>query len=112
MTIDTKLVTIFGATGMRFTFSFCFLNLKYHEYLVDHRLTGRQGGSVVRSLIQNPTIRVRAITRNPATTKAKELASLGAEVVKADGNNPDELYVAFSGSWGAFVNTNSEDPVS
>lgn len=73
--------------------------------------SGRQGSSVVRSLVQNPTFHVRAITRNPSSSKAKELASLGAELVKADGFNRQELQHAFSGSWGAFVNTNSEDPV-
>lgn len=65
----------------------------------------------MRSLVQNPTFHVRAITRNPSSSKAKELASLGAELVKADGFNRQELQQAFSGSWGAFVNTNSEDPV-
>ncbi|GAQ40480.1 NmrA-like domain-containing protein 1 [Aspergillus tubingensis] len=85
MTIETKTITVFGATG-------------------------RQGSSVVRSLVQNPTFHVRAITRNPSSSKAKELASLGAELVKADGFNRQELQQAFSGSWGAFVNTNSEDP--
>jgi hypothetical protein len=34
------------------------------------------------------------------------------EVVRADGFNKDELQAAFAGSWAAFVNTNSEDPVS
>ncbi|OOF90612.1 hypothetical protein ASPCADRAFT_178837 [Aspergillus carbonarius ITEM 5010] len=85
MTITTKLITVFGATG-------------------------RQGSSVVRSLLQNPDFRVRAITRTPESTKAQELASLGAEIVKADGFNREELLLAFAGSWGAFVNTNSEDP--
>ncbi|PYH85266.1 NmrA-like family protein [Aspergillus uvarum CBS 121591] len=82
---DTKIITVFGATG-------------------------RQGSSVVRSLVQNPQFQVRAITRNPASTKAKELVALGAEVVQADGFNREQLAVAFAGSWGAFVNTNSEDP--
>ncbi|PWY80809.1 NAD(P)-binding protein [Aspergillus sclerotioniger CBS 115572] len=85
MTITTKLITVFGATG-------------------------RQGSSVVRSLVQNPDFRVRAITRTPESPKAKELASIGAEIVKADGFNREELLLAFAGSWGAFVNTNSEDP--
>ncbi|PYI02726.1 NAD(P)-binding protein [Aspergillus sclerotiicarbonarius CBS 121057] len=85
MTITTKLITVFGATG-------------------------RQGSSVVRSLLQNPTFRVRAITRTPDSTKATELATLGAEIIKADGFSQEELSQAFASSWGAFVNTNSEDP--
>lgn len=32
-------------------------------------------------------------------------------MVKADGFNKEEMKAAFTGSWGAFVNTNAEDPV-
>lgn len=65
----------------------------------------------MRSLIQNVNFQIRAITRNPTSAKAKELALLGAEIVRADGFNRDELCQAFANSWAAFVNTNSEDPV-
>lgn len=82
---STKLVTVFGATG-------------------------NQGGSVARSLLKNKDFSVRGITRNPGSDAAKALASLGAEIVKADGFNKDEMKAAFNGSWGAFVNTQSEDP--
>jgi uncharacterized protein YbjT (DUF2867 family) len=74
--------------------------------------TGQQGGSVVRSLVQNPSFHVRAITRNPASDKAKQLEALGVEVIKANGFNKDELATAFNGAYGAFVNTNSDDPVT
>ncbi|KAF7510639.1 hypothetical protein GJ744_006251 [Endocarpon pusillum] len=82
---STKLVTVFGATG-------------------------NQGGAVARSLLKNKNFSVRGITRNPGSDAAKALASLGAEMVKADGFNKDEMKAAFEGSWGAFVNTQSEDP--
>ncbi|PLB37646.1 NmrA/HSCARG family protein [Aspergillus candidus] len=73
--------------------------------------TGAQGGSVVRSLLQNTEFAVRAITRNASSTAAQNLTALGAEVVQADGWNKSQVQEAFSGSWAAFLNTNSEDPM-
>ncbi|CAM1500601.1 Fc.00g097630.m01.CDS01 [Cosmosporella sp. VM-42] len=74
--------------------------------------TGTQGGSVVASLLQNKAnaFTVRGITRNPESEKAKALSSQGAEVVKADGFVKEQVIEAFRGSWGVFVNTNSDDP--
>ncbi|GIK05066.1 NmrA-like domain-containing protein 1 [Aspergillus viridinutans] len=72
--------------------------------------TGKQGGSVARSLLQNKYFHVRCITRSPTSAKAKQLASLGAEMCQADGFSETDLLRAFNGSWGAFVNTNSENP--
>lgn len=75
---------------------------------------GAQGGSVVQSLLQNKakTFEIRGITRNPDSEKAKALASQGVEVVRADGLVKNEVVEAFKDSWGVFVNTNSDDPVS
>ncbi|KAF5549227.1 hypothetical protein FNAPI_8047 [Fusarium napiforme] len=74
--------------------------------------TGSQGGSVVQSLLQNKSqsFRIRGITRNPESEKAKALAEHGVEVVKADGLVREEVIEAFRGSWGVFANTNSDDP--
>ncbi|CAG7556009.1 unnamed protein product [Fusarium equiseti] len=74
--------------------------------------TGSQGGSVVQSLLQDKSqsFKIRGITRNPDSEKAKGLASQGVEVVKADGLVKEEVVEAFRGSWGVFVNTNSDDP--
>jgi uncharacterized protein YbjT (DUF2867 family) len=83
----TKIVTIFGATG-------------------------NQGGSVARSLLRNPEFRVRAITRNSLSEPSKALQFLGAEIVQADGFRPHEMEATFKGSWGAFININSDDKVS
>ena len=71
--------------------------------------TGNQGTSVARALLSDKTgaFAVRAITRNPDSDSAKALASLGAEVVRADGREKASL----AGSWGVFANTNSDDPV-
>lgn len=86
---SSKLITVYGATGS-------------------------QGGSVIQSLLQNKSqsFKIRGITRNPDSEKAKGLASQGVEVVKADGLVKEEVVEAFRGSWGVFANTNSDDPVS
>jgi uncharacterized protein YbjT (DUF2867 family) len=76
--------------------------------------TGSQGGSVVTSLLQSKTgaFSVRGITRNTASEKSQALAKQGVEMVQADGLNKQQIVAALKGSWGFFVNTNSEDPVS
>lgn len=86
--MSSKLVTVFGATGT-------------------------QGSAVLRSLQSNTsnTFKLRGITRNPSSDSAKDLSSFGIETVQADGWDKASLVSAFEGSWGAFVNTNSEDPV-
>jgi uncharacterized protein YbjT (DUF2867 family) len=85
----TKLITVYGSTGA-------------------------QGGSVVNSILRDKRnqFRVRGITRDPMSEKAKQLASAGVEMVKADGLKNEELVEAFRGSWAVFVNTNSDDQVS
>ena len=86
MSPDRKLITIFGGTG-------------------------KQGGSVAHSLLQSPDFRVRVITRNPQSDASRKLAALGADIAQGDGFSGDEMLSAFSGSWGAFVNINSDDKV-
>ncbi|KJZ70338.1 hypothetical protein HIM_10267 [Hirsutella minnesotensis 3608] len=71
--------------------------------------TGNQGSSVAHSLLQNPSFRVRAITRNASSDVSRTLASSGAEVVQANGFHEKDMLAAFQGSWGAFVNLNSDD---
>lgn len=73
--------------------------------------TGNQGGSVARSILQNPSFRVRAITRNSSSEVSRALASSGAEVIQADGFHRNDMLAAFGGAWGAFVNTNSDDKI-
>jgi uncharacterized protein YbjT (DUF2867 family) len=55
--------------------------------------TGAQGGSVARSLLADPSGRfaVRAITRNPKSDAAQQLARLGAEIVQADIDDQESL---------------------
>lgn len=86
--MSKKLITVFGATGA-------------------------QGSSVLRSLVANTseTFKLRGTTRNPLSNSAQQIATFGVEVVKADGWDKDAMLAAFKGSWGVFVNTNSDDSV-
>lgn len=86
MTVTSSLITVFGATG-------------------------NQGGAVARSLLKNPSFKVRALTRNPNSEASQALASQGAEVQQADGFDKQSMLSAFAGSWGVFVNINSDDKV-
>lgn len=75
--------------------------------------TGNQGGGVARALLADKTsaFSVRGITRNPDSERAKALVSVGAEVMRADGRQKEQLTAAFGGSWAVFANTQSDDPV-
>lgn len=70
--------------------------------------TGSQGGGTARAILADPDsgFTVRALTRNPASSAAKELAALGAEVVEADFYNEASVQRAFEGAYGAFLVTN------
>jgi uncharacterized protein YbjT (DUF2867 family) len=63
--------------------------------------TGLQGGAVTRRLLQDRWP-VRASTRSPDGKKARAIAQLGAEVVKADMSDPVSLERAFAGVHGVF----------
>ncbi|SPJ73820.1 related to nitrogen metabolic regulation protein nmr [Fusarium torulosum] len=65
--------------------------------------TGNQGGSVAKSFLSEPGWKVRAITRNTTSSKAQALSSQGAEVVRADLDDPPTLTAAFVGAHAIFV---------
>jgi uncharacterized protein YbjT (DUF2867 family) len=69
--------------------------------------TGAQGGGLVRAILSDKRgpFAVRAITRDPSSDKAKELAEAGAEVVAGDVDDVKSLKKAFSGAHGAFCVT-------
>jgi len=69
--------------------------------------TGAQGGGLVRAIQADPGsgFVARALTRNPSSDKAKELAKLGAEVVAADVDDAVSLEKAFRGAHGAYCVT-------
>jgi uncharacterized protein YbjT (DUF2867 family) len=70
--------------------------------------TGLQGGGLVRAILADPQggFTARAITRNPDSDAARELARLGAEVVQADITDLDSVVAAFDGAYGAYCVTN------
>lgn len=70
--------------------------------------TGMQGGSLCRAILDDRGggFSCRAITRDPGKEKARAVAARGAEVVKADLDDPASLERAFAGAHGAFCVTN------
>ncbi|XP_045676517.1 nmrA-like family domain-containing protein 1 isoform X2 [Phyllostomus hastatus] len=78
---DKKIVVVFGATGA-------------------------QGGSVARTLIEDGTFRVRAVTRDPGQRAAKELKLQGAEIVQGDQNDEASMELALTGAHATFIVTN------
>ena len=80
--MSKKIITVFGATGA-------------------------QGGGLVRAICSDPDseFSARAVTRDPNSDKAKELAKLGAEVVYGDLANAESVHNALEGAYGAFFVT-------
>ena len=70
--------------------------------------TGAQGGGLSRAILRDGSseFAVRAITRNPDSENARALAAKGAEVVRADLDDPSSIEKAFTGAYGAFCVTN------
>jgi uncharacterized protein YbjT (DUF2867 family) len=69
--------------------------------------TGQQGSGLVKAILADPSggFAARAITRDPNSDKAKELARLGAEVVAGDVDDEGSLKKAFTGAYGAYCVT-------
>jgi uncharacterized protein YbjT (DUF2867 family) len=63
--------------------------------------TGRQGGAVLRNLRQRK-FPVRAVTRDPNQTKARNLVGHGTEVAAADLDDPESLTRAMDGVYGVY----------
>lgn len=76
-----KLITVFGATG-------------------------QQGGGVVQGLLTAGKFKVRGVTRNPDSEKAKALKEKGVEVVKGDLDDGESIKSALDGACGVFLVTN------
>ena len=73
---------------------------------------GAQGGSVVNSLLATGHYRIRGLTRNPNSNKAKALAAKGVEVVKCDLAVKEDVKKALKDADIAWIVTNFWDPVS
>ena len=69
--------------------------------------TGAQGGGVARAILndRNSEFAVRAVTRDPNSDKAKELAKMGAEVVAGEIDDMQSLKRVLSGAYGAYFVT-------
>jgi uncharacterized protein YbjT (DUF2867 family) len=64
--------------------------------------TGSQGGATVTHLLAAKKVRVRVLTRNLESPKAKSLAARGVELVKGDFDDPASLKTALSGVTAAY----------
>ncbi len=69
--------------------------------------TGAQGSGLTRAILtdSNSEFAVRAVTRNPDSDKAKELAKMGAEVVTGDIDDMQSLKRVLEGAYGAYFVT-------
>ncbi len=68
--------------------------------------TGLQGKGVVKSLSEKGCFKIRAITRDPSSKNAEELAKLAnVDVIKGDLLNTESLLTCFEGAYGIFGNT-------
>src|SRR5215469_2893759 len=69
--------------------------------------TGAQGGGLVRSILndRNGPFKVRALTRDVRSDKARALAAFGAELVKGDVDDVESLKRAFAGAHAAYCVT-------
>src|SRR6266852_1085911 len=72
-----------------------------HKTVLVAGATGRQGGAVIRHLLPNGW-KLRALTRNPGSHAAQELARQGVEVVQGDLEDPSSLERASRGVYGIF----------
>lgn len=79
------------------------------KLLVVFGITGNQGGSVAHEALTNPILSsqytVRGIARNISAPAAQALASLGAELVQADMDDPSTLPAALKGAHTVFAVT-------
>jgi len=69
--------------------------------------TGAQGGGLVRAILadSNSEYKVRAVTRDANSEKAKVLAQLGAEIVVADIDDADSIKKTLEGAYAAYFVT-------
>jgi uncharacterized protein YbjT (DUF2867 family) len=69
--------------------------------------TGQQGGGLARAILDDADggFTVRALTRDPNSAAAKELAARGAEVVAANLDDEASVRAALEGAYGAYFVT-------
>jgi uncharacterized protein YbjT (DUF2867 family) len=85
------------------------ISLAMSKLLVVFGATGQQGGSVVSHVLNDAELskqyKVRAVTRDPSSSKAEALTTKGVEVVKADLSDPASLSSALKGAHTIFFLT-------
>ncbi|KAF3479620.1 NmrA family transcriptional regulator [Arthroderma uncinatum] len=80
------------------------------KLLVVFGATGKQGGSVINSVLGDEKaasqFSIRGITRDPSKPSAQALAKRGVECVKADLNSKESVTEALKGAYAVFAVTN------
>ena len=78
-----------------------------HKIVAVVGATGAQGGGLCRAILldKGGGYKVRALTRNPGSPRARELEKLGAEIVAADVDDVESLKKAFHCVHAAFCVT-------
>src|SRR3954462_2343567 len=81
--------------------------MSHKKIIVVFGATGAQGGGLVRAILNdtNSEFAVRAVTRDVNSDKAKELAAMGAELVAANIDDPEEITRVLNGAYGAYFVT-------
>jgi uncharacterized protein YbjT (DUF2867 family) len=71
--------------------------------------TGKQGGSVIKSILSDPAaskqFKLRGVTRDTSKDASKVLADQGVEMVAADLDDKASLVKAFEGAYGVYAVT-------
>lgn len=79
------------------------------KLLVVFGATGNQGGSVIRSVLEDVELskqfKIRGVTRDPSKADAQELQKKGVEMVKADVEDKESLRNAVKGANTVFAVT-------
>lgn len=61
-------------------------------------ITGNQGGSVARTFLNDPSWRIRGLTRDTQSSASLALSAQGIEMVRADLHDPSSLKDVFKGA--------------
>jgi uncharacterized protein YbjT (DUF2867 family) len=79
------------------------------QLLVIIGATGKQGGSVIKSILADSTaakqFKLRGVTRDASKPASKALIDQGVEMVSADLDDKASLVKAFEGAFGVFAVT-------
>jgi uncharacterized protein YbjT (DUF2867 family) len=67
--------------------------------------TGKQGGSIVKALLQDGNWTVRLLTRNPNSPNALKFAARGAQIVQGNQTNPQDVRRFLAGASSTFLLT-------